>query len=193
HASEPAWTPSWRTVRSDVGRFSVELPGEPREQTDTNKDAGVEAALHTMSASVGDAGVFAVGWIDLPAAISTNRDALEAACTGALQGLLAREANAESELGLPRVDSRSVVLYDGGAATCALAGKIDRPWRLSDLWSSRPTLVYVQGTSFQARGMVVGGRLYLATAVTAPEHATHPDVERFFQSLHVDPIEAWGT
>src|SRR5205823_3361074 len=70
HASEPAWTPSWRTVRSDVGRFSVELPGEPREQTDANKDAGVEAALHTMSASIGDAAVFGVGWIDLPAAIS---------------------------------------------------------------------------------------------------------------------------
>ncbi|MBL8716730.1 MAG: hypothetical protein JNL79_12075 [Myxococcales bacterium] len=185
-ARAPAWQPEFREVVSEGGRFSVELPAAPAEAVLHQPLLGVPRTIHVVRAELPRTATFAVGWLDLG----------ETALDEATVARLCQEAVVAfvDEARLSRGSTAHVVVHERVVTTaptpsCRLGGTLRRPFRLLDLVTGDAAL-FVDDAQVSARGEVRGGRLYVALAVVTKEHASRPDVARFFATFHALPGDA---
>jgi hypothetical protein len=147
--------PEFKEFRSDEGRFSVQLPGVPREETRETKNGKLH--LYTVEFSHG---VYSVQWIDLPDAKDESGDMLE------------QRLASERDAGVKAVDGK--VIAD---KAIKLADKFPGRDFTAD--------VSVASTQGQLRGrlFLVDGRLFNVLAVGKKPFLESADTTKFFDSF----------
>lgn len=79
---------AWRTFTSKHGRFSVELPGQPKASTKTVDSFHGQMTEYSFEVKTADGGYFLVHYVDLPARLTQHPTSYAEAF---LEGAAARE------------------------------------------------------------------------------------------------------
>lgn len=137
--------PTYRTYRSEEGRFTADFPGTPTREARTENAGDIQLNLIHYSVDNGDEAV-SVSFIDYPEAVSTQdpKILLDGIAEGAASAADGNVEGATSEL-----TSKEPTTFDGHDA-------IDFEVDIDD-------------RKLAARAVLVGTRMYLMQVVSEPE------------------------
>ena len=150
----------WQDYKSSAGKFSVQLPSKPQEQSqDQTTDVGT-IKLNMVIAESNDSGYF-VGYADFPNKVSNPAD-IQKGLADSVKGSVANlkgEIKSEKEFLLGDVPCRD---FEAG-------GKVQ-----------------ATDVSMKGRFCLAGNRLYQVFALGAKDKIAIADVDRFITSFKID-------
>ena len=150
----------WQDYKSSAGKFSVQLPSKPQEQSqDQTTDVGT-IKLNMVIAESNDSGYF-VGYADFPNKVSNPAD-IQKGLADSVKGSVANlkgEIKSEKEFLLGDVPCRD---FEAG-------GKVQST-----------------DVSMKGRFCLAGNRLYQVFALGAKDKIAIADVDRFITSFKID-------
>lgn len=150
----------WQDYKSSAGKFSVQLPSKPQEQSQDQKTDVGTIKLNMVIAESNDSGYF-VGYADFPNKISNPAD-IQKGLADSVKGSVANlkgEIKSEKEFLLGDVPCRD---FEAG-------GKVQST-----------------DVSMKGRFCLAGNRLYQVFALGAKDKIAIADVDRFITSFKIE-------
>ena len=151
----------WQDYKSSAGKFSVQLPSKPQEQSqDQTTDVGT-IKLNMVIAESNDSGYF-VGYADFPNKVSNPAD-IQKGLADSVKGLVV--ANLKGEI----KSEKEFLLGDVPCRDFEAGGKVQ-----------------ATDVSMKGRFCLAGNRLYQVFALGAKDKIAIADVDRFITSFKID-------
>ena len=150
----------WQDYKSSAGKFSVQLPSKPQEQSQDQKTDVGTIKLNMVIAESNDSGYF-VGYADFPNKVSNPAD-IQKGLADSVKGSVANlkgEIKSEKEFLLGDVPCRD---FEAG-------GKVQ-----------------ATDVSMKGRFCLAGNRLYQVFALGAKDKIAIADVDRFITSFKIE-------
>lgn len=159
-APSPGWAAPWVSFQSQDGKFAIQMPAQPAEDTETTPSIVGNVVDSTFSATSGDES-FSVTYTDLPA-LAVAFGGSETIYNNAAGSLLKDVLGKQSSLSAATVAGQSGMELDYTAP--ARAGE---PAMVGKAWM-----------------LLVGNRLYVVNA-TVPATGSEADMSTFFSSFRL--------
>ena len=157
---ETASTNSWQDYKSSAGKFSVQVPSKPQEQSQEQKTNVGTIKLHMVIAEASDSGYF-VGYADFPNKIANPAD-IQKGLGDSVKGSVANlKGVIKSE--------KEYMLGDVPCRDFEASGKV----KTTDV-------------SMKGRFCLAGNRLYQVFALGAADKIAAADVDRFIKSFKIE-------
>lgn len=157
---ETASTNSWQDYKSSAGKFSVQVPSKPQEQSQEQKTNVGTIKLHMVIAEASDSGYF-VGYADFPNKIANPAD-IQKGLGDSVKGSVANlKGVIKSE--------KEYMLGDVPCRDFEASGKV----KATDV-------------SMRGRFCLAGNRLYQVFALGAADKIAATDVDRFIKSFKIE-------
>ena len=157
---ETASTNSWQDYKSSAGKFSVQVPSKPQEQSQEQKTNVGTIKLHMVIAEASDSGYF-VGYADFPNKIANPAD-IQKGLGDSVKGSVANlKGVIKSE--------KEYMLGDVPCRDFEATGKV----KATDV-------------SMKGRFCLAGNRLYQVFALGAADKIAAADVDRFIKSFKIE-------
>ena len=151
----------WQDYKSSAGKFSVQLPSKPQEQSqDQTTDVGT-IKLNMVIAESNDSGYF-VGYADFPNKVSNPAD-IQKGLADSVKGLVV--ANLKGEI----KSEKEFLLGDVPCRDFEAGGKVQ-----------------ATDVSMKGRFCLAGNRLYQVFALGAKDKIAIADVDRFITSFKIE-------
>ena len=157
---EPASANSWQDYKSSAGKFTVQVPSKPQEQSQDQKTNVGTIKLNMVIAEASDSGYF-VGYADFPNKIANPVD-IQKGLGDSVKGSVANlKGVIKSE--------KEYLLGDVPCRDFEASGKV----KATDV-------------SMKGRFCLAGNRLYQVFALGAADKIAAADVDRFIKSFKIE-------